>query len=268
MHDGARPERLLVFCHGVFGMGTNFRTIARAVVAAIPDLGVVLVDLRGHGATPLLEPPHDLDAAARDVDALAASLPAPVVALAGHSFGGKVVLDLLRLRPGAYPLAVVIDSMPGPRPMDAETESAARVLELLESLPPHFESREWFKSELSSRGLPAAIVEWLSMNVRREGDAYALRLGLQAIRAMLTDYFSRDLWPVVRDPTLTSRLVVVVAGRSTVFDAASRATLLQAAELNPNLSIVDLPNAGHWVHVDDPAGLLALLRAELEPGKG
>jgi pimeloyl-ACP methyl ester carboxylesterase len=150
--------------------------------------------------------------------------------------------------------------------MDGETESAARVLALLESLPPRFESREWFKSELSARGLPAAIVEWLAMNVRRDGDGYALRLDLPAIRAMLVDYFGRDLWPIVRDPRSTSRLVVVVAGRSTVFDAAARQLLSEARAVNPNLSIVDLPAAGHWVHVDDPAGLLAALRAGLETG--
>jgi len=260
-HPDVPTTHLMVFCHGVFGMGTNFRSIAKALVEVVPGLGVLLVDLRGHGATPPMPPPHDLDAAAADVLRVMDAQTIPVVSLAGHSFGGKVVLDALALRPGVVRSAFVLDSMPGPRPMDPASENAVHVLGVLESLPPRLESRDAFKTELASKGFSAPIIEWLAMNVRREGDHYALRLDLVAIRAMLVDYFARDLWPVVLAQTSTERLTIVVAGKSTVFDASSRERLEAIA--NPNLSVVTLAGAGHWLHVDDPRGLVEAMQGRI-----
>jgi pimeloyl-ACP methyl ester carboxylesterase len=255
--------RLVLFCHGVFGMGTNWRTVAKTLASRFDGLGAVLVDLRGHGGTPPLEPPHDLDAAADDVVRVIEAQSLPVVSLVGHSFGGKVVLDVLDRRPRIVGSAFIVDSMPGPRAMDPESESAAQVLGILESLPATLESREAFKAELARRGLAAATIDWLAMNVRREGDGYALRLDLPAIRSMLVDYFNRDLWDVVDDPRTVDRLSLIIAGKSTVFDSDARARAREAAAKNPNLEVTTLPASGHWVHVDDPEGLLAAVSARL-----
>ena len=44
--EGARPERAILFLHGILGSGGNWRTFARRFVAARPDWAAVLVDLR------------------------------------------------------------------------------------------------------------------------------------------------------------------------------------------------------------------------------
>ena len=59
-HEGAAPTRWIYFLHGIFGMGTNFRGVAKSLAAATPDWGFVLVDLRGHGASQGFAPPHTL----------------------------------------------------------------------------------------------------------------------------------------------------------------------------------------------------------------
>ncbi|MBK6513065.1 MAG: alpha/beta hydrolase [Polyangiaceae bacterium] len=269
--DGASPQRFILFLHGVFGMGTNFRAVARAIVSREPSWGVVLVDLRGHGATPALAPPHDLGAAAGDLERLCERLASegrPVRGVIGHSFGGKVALALVARRP--LDLLVLLDSQPGPRDEAPENDSATSVLAILESLDRPWSAREDFSAALRERGLSQAIVDWLTMNVRKAGEDYRLRLDLAAIRAMLEDYFAADLFWVLEDPSRAGVMGVVIGGRSTVLGARSKERLWALAGEGSALRIVELPAAGHWVHVDDPQGVVdfavELLRSPIFTG--
>ena len=55
-----------------------------------PDWGVILVDLRQHGRSEAGQTPHTVGACAEDLHAIIGEL-GVIDALAGHSFGGKVV---------------------------------------------------------------------------------------------------------------------------------------------------------------------------------
>ncbi len=191
--EGREPEAWALVLHGIFGLGANFRSVARKLVERRPEWGMVLVDLRAHGESQGLSPPHDLAAVVRDLDALSAHLGRPVQGLIGHSFGGKVALAYLEQHPGVMKLACVLDSMPGPRRVTGD-DVVSRVLADLEAIPQPIASREAFHAHMTSRGYAKGIVDWLAMNVRRDGDAYRLRLDLPAIRLMLDDYWARDLW--------------------------------------------------------------------------
>ena len=82
----ADATRLVLFTHGIYGSGTNWRAIARQVVARAPGWAAVLVDLRLHGRSTAGEPPHTVAACVDDLAALCAALAAagpPVVAAVG-----------------------------------------------------------------------------------------------------------------------------------------------------------------------------------------
>lgn len=253
---GVTPSRWMLLLHGVFGMGTNFRSFAQRLAERVPSWGFVLVDLRGHGQSQGLPAPHDLDATAADLDRLVDALGLEVRGIAGHSFGGKVSLNWLGQKPGRVSHAIVLDSMPGARPRDAEVDGATRVLLALEAMPSALPSREDFRARLEAQGFSSAIIDWLAMNLRRRGDELALRLDLPAIRAMLLDYYARDLWPLLDDPALADRILLVIGGASTVFPPEARARAERARERNPGLNVTVLEGAGHWVHVDAPEALL------------
>src|SRR5690349_9404578 len=87
---GAPPARTLLITHGVLGAGGNWRSVARKVTERSPEWGVLLVDLRQHGRSDRGDPPHTIAACAEDLRALFDEY--PIEAIAGHSFGGKVVL--------------------------------------------------------------------------------------------------------------------------------------------------------------------------------
>src|SRR5215217_5600958 len=70
----AEPGMWLLMLHGIYGSGRNWGTIARRLVEARPEWGVLLVDLRNHGQSHGFAGPHTLAASAADVDRLVESL--------------------------------------------------------------------------------------------------------------------------------------------------------------------------------------------------
>lgn len=257
---GATPARWMLFLHGIFGSGANWRTFARRFVAARPHWGAVLVDLRMHGASLDLPPPHTIAAAAHDLDGVAAVLPGPVAGILGHSFGGKVAMEYVLRHAARLEQAWILDSMPGPRPDARGSETTTGVLSLLERMGTHFPTREAFVAGVEQGGFSREIANWLAMNLRPTGTDYVFKLDLAAIRALLDDYFARDLWTVFEQPPGAVQLHVVIGGRSPVFDAHDRARMAHAALASGGRVVVHtLANAGHWVHVDDPEGLFAAL---------
>jgi pimeloyl-ACP methyl ester carboxylesterase len=256
----------MLVLHGIFGMGTNFRGIVKAAAERVPTWGYVLVDLRGHGASQGFAAPHDLESAAGDLEALVDNVcklvQMDVRGVLGHSFGGKVALAYLTRRP--LDVAVVLDSNPGVRDTRSDDDAVQRVLVALERLQRPWPTRDAFQSALREEGFPASVVDWLAMNLRRDGDQLGLRLDLPAIRSMLGDYFARDLWYVLSSSDYARAMTLVIAENSTVLDENSRQRALLTAKGNPGLEVVTVPGAGHWVHVDAPSAVVDALCETLQ----
>jgi esterase len=252
------PTRWVLFVHGILGSGSNWRTFARRWVDERPDWGAVLVDLRMHGQSQDLAPPHTVQAAAQDLVELAQAV-GPVEAIVGHSFGGKVALAYVDRVNGELSRAVILDSTPGARLDHRGSETTLKVLAFLERVGP-MPSRNAFVDAGVGAGLERGIAQWLAMNLVQRGDRFEVKLDLAAIHALLDDYFRRDLWEVFERPPGRVRFDVVLGGRSNVFDAAERARLNAIAERLPDrLRVFELSEAGHWVHVDDPEGTTRIL---------
>jgi pimeloyl-ACP methyl ester carboxylesterase len=254
----------LLVLHGILGSGQNLRSLAQRLVQADPRLQAVLVDLRLHGRSQGFPPPHDVAACAADLARLAETLSCPVTQVLGHSFGGKVALAYHADHP-ELERVMLLDSAPGARSEGRGSEQTFEILALLDSLPARFASREAFVAELAARGQPRMIAEWLAMNLARDAAAreqssqgVTLRLDLPGIRALLQDYFARDLWPVLERSQ--ARIDAVIGGRSSVWTPEDVARFRRLAE-HPaaRLALHVLPQAGHWLHIDDPEGLRAAL---------
>src|SRR2546422_3335605 len=110
------PQRWLVILHGAFGAGRNWGTIARRLAQVRPEWGVVLADLRMHGASQGFPPPHTLEAAAADVDVLGRSLRVPFDAALGHSLGGNIALLYAARHAAALRQVWLVESPPAAGP--------------------------------------------------------------------------------------------------------------------------------------------------------
>ncbi len=247
----------MLVLHGILGSGTNFRGFARRLAAARPGWGFILVDLRMHGQSQGAPPPHTLATAAADLHRLGAHLGLPIAAVMGHSFGGKVALTYAASSPRELEQTWVLDASPGVRRDRAGISD--NIVRMLRDIPAELPSRERFLELLAARGVSRPTADWLAMNVRREGDAFRLRLDLDAIDALLEDYFTVDLWPVLERAQGARAFHVVVADRSDAFDAADRAHLAAIAAQQPRVHPHLVTDAGHWVHVDAPDALFALV---------
>jgi esterase len=261
------PTRWMLFLHGILGSGANWRTFAKQIVAARPEWGAVLVDLRLHGESQQgFAAPHTLASAAGDVQELIETLEnggasggAPVRGVLGHSFGGKVALELARQRKGDLDQLFIIDSTPSARPDGRGSESTRHIVELLTELPNEFPDRAAFTAWIEARGVSRPTAMWLAMNVRPlpQTTRFVFRVDISGIREMLADYFRVDLWGPLEHPPAESPMQthLVVGGRSGVVDQADR----EHARRCPKTTLDVIEEADHWVHVDAPDALRALV---------
>ncbi len=258
---GATPTRAIAFLHGILGTGANLRAHARRFVQARPDWLAVLVDLRAHGDSQAREGPDTVEQAALDVAQSTSALAVPLEAVVGHSFGGKVALQLALAAP-TLGHVMTLDSAPGAR-LDAHgSESTLAVLTLLEGLRGRvWPSREAFVRELEAAGQSKGLSHWLAMNVKRTDAGYAFGLDLTRVHALLDDYFALDLWSVVEHAAADVHLVI--GERSTVYSPEDRLRANHLEADSHGRVTVDVLNAGHWVHVDDPEGVARVLLARL-----
>lgn len=244
--------------HGIFGAGSNWRGIARKIHERRPEWGVVLVDLRLHGRSEAGEPPHTLAACAEDLRALCDEL-GDVHAVAGHSFGGKVVLAA-RPQLAAQQLWI-LDASPGARPdaLADPTNSVAQVLALMQRLPKRWTRRDDFVAAIIAAGHESGLALWLAMNLVPDGDELVLRLDLDAVRELLVDYYARDLWDLLLAPG--GDVEVLVAERASALRHEDQARLATA----PSHVHVHQISAGHWLHIDAPAAVVDLFATRLLP---
>ncbi|MBW2462847.1 MAG: alpha/beta hydrolase [Deltaproteobacteria bacterium] len=264
---GASPERWVLVLHGILGSRSNWRGLARKVVAECPEWGACLVDLRMHGDSRGFAPPHTVAAAAADLEALSGVVPGPIAGVLGHSFGGKVALAYARShgRDNLESL-VSVDSNPGARPGAPGAEGSVGVVSMLGELPRAWLSRDDFVEAVVARGHDESLARWLAMNLEAMGDGYQLRLDLDAVAGLLDDYFRTDLWSVLETAPPAPRIDLIVGGASSVYDAADlrRAEAIAEASATVNLEVIQ--GAGHWVHVDAPEALLAVWAKSLGGG--
>jgi pimeloyl-ACP methyl ester carboxylesterase len=258
------PTQWMFVLHGILGSGTNLRSLAKRLAAAEPGWGFILPDLRMHGLSQDAPPPHTVAAAADDLVRLGAHLGLPVAGVLGHSFGGKVALAYLERRGERLDQAWVLDASPSARPLGARAGATTQIVAMLRAMPQPLPSRESFFAITAEHGLSRGTAEWLAMNLRRTDDGFRLRLDLDAIQALLDDYFAVDLWHVLEEGRLARELHVVVAGASDALDPADRAHL---ATLKSTVKTHLLEGAGHWVHVDAAEALFALLAGALAPSR-
>jgi len=256
-----RPDgRLALVLHGILGNHTNWRSFARGLAARLPGWRFALVDLRNHGDSDGAPGPHTLAACVDDLEALERSLGNPIEAVIGHSFGGKVALELARRASPDLRAAFVLDASPQKYDvLPGADHEVRKVLAALDAVPQPLAKRADVVDAITAQGLPVGIGRWMTTNLKRTDAGFVWTFDLTAAQEMLADYFARDLWGPLRttDPTAPP-VHLVRAGRS---DRWPPEVVAELDALAPDArgTVHLLPNAGHWVHVDDPAGLTDLL---------
>ena len=258
------PDQWAFLCHGILGSRRNWRSFARKLAERRPELGIITVDLRNHGDNPPRPGPHTLAACAQDLDRLAVHLDIRPSVLIGHSFGGKVVLQYAASLPVGLEQVWVLDSRPETIPAAEIAESDVnRVIAALQALPADFANRQDVVPLLTEQGFSRMLARWMTTNLRRTADGtWTWRFQLGPVSEMIADYYTADLRSVLTTPVPDLSVHVVRAARSTRWPQSILdwfASLPAGAPGQLHL----LEDSDHWVHVDNPDGLLEIFDDEL-----
>ena len=256
--NGAEPTSWLFLLHGIYGAGRNWNAVSRAVVRERPDWGVVAVDLRGHGASPALTPPHTLEACVADLDALAASMDVRPRGILGHSFGGKVALLYGDEPAHGIEETWVVDSTPDAR---EPAGSAWAMLEVLRDAPGPFDSREEAVNAVVDHGYALPVGRWMATNLDPEKDRFRWRLDPDQMEALLRDFFRTDAWPAV-EGAHGPRIHLIQASESSILTPEALARAESAGHATGRVEVHRV-EGGHWLNADNPEVLVELLAERL-----
>jgi len=259
------PTAVLV--HGILGSGRNLRGFARKLARENPAWQFVLVDLRCHGDSADFthaSGEHSVEGAATDVLRLLKKLNLFPKMLIGHSFGGKVVMNMVdQFGSKVLPRPVqvwVLDTVPGDVRTDpAQADHPRDLIERLMKVPLPIRSPNVLVQDLVEDGFSFEVAAWVATNLtmHHSGEGYEWVFNLNGIKQMYESYESSDLWNVIERPPQGLSIDFVKAERSTFRWAGADHHRIE----RHGASVHVLEDAGHWVHTDNPEGLLRIMQA-------
>ncbi|KAL3642696.1 hypothetical protein CASFOL_013511 [Castilleja foliolosa] len=267
-----------VVLHGLLGSGRNWRSFSRSLASYLSPAQwrLILIDLRNHGNSAEIKgllPPHNLENAAKDVANLVKSegwdWPDVVI---GHSMGGKVALQFAQsCAEGHYGDGVslpkqlwVLDSVIGKMIQENSDGEVEKVLQTLQSLPSTIPSRKWLVDHMLKLGFSKSLSEWIGSNLKKSDSQVTWAFNLDGAVQMLNSYREMDYWPLLEHTPKGMEIAVVRAEKSDrwhpdVVQQLEHVASKCAGDGEGKISVHLLPNAGHWVHVDNPKGLLEIM---------
>jgi pimeloyl-ACP methyl ester carboxylesterase len=273
-----------VVLHGLLGNGRNLRSFVNTLFTRIvgeeerrgappSQHKVLLMDLRHHGHTNAKYHPQNADTlenTAKDVfDTLAVHDPSSTssnkpLRIIGHSLGGKVALAAAQL--SRDPCQVwTLDSFPF---SFDETHSrnalgVLKILETIEGIVQPLESRQELYEILDSFGFQKNLQEWLGSNlVGNPDEGYVWNFHLPGAFNLYRDYSRTDFTDLLHEKNDHS-FGIVRALLSRGWDEESIRRLESLGKVSQerghNTHVYELDNAGHWLHAQNPQGLVNLM---------
>lgn len=244
---GGRPA--FAFLHGLFGRGRNWTQVAKALAAQ--GWTSVLFDLPNHGSSPWTEHfsyPAIAEAVATEIEARL-GLDARLT-LAGHSLGGKVAMLAALAHPGLVSGLAVIDIAPA---HSAQVSNFATYFEAMDALDlTTLTSRAQADRELAVRIPDKAVRGFLLTNLRPDS-GWHWQPNLRLFEAEL-DVISE--WPDPGAVTYSGPTSWIVGDRSPYYRPEDLALMQRYF---PRVETVVVPDAGHWVHADNPSAVVEAL---------
>ncbi|KAG8501153.1 hypothetical protein CXB51_003232 [Gossypium anomalum] len=272
--------------HGLLGSARNWRSFSRTLVSSLSDSPsewrMVLVDLRNHGNSAEMEgldPPHDLVNAAKDLGNLITSKgwDSPDVVI-GHSMGGKVALQFAKSCGNRdygenvkLPKQLwVLDSVPGEVISDNSDGEVEKVFADIAKFTFNSSITELRGCLCSDGGLcyhmlelgfSKSLSEWIGTNLKKAGGEETWAFNLEGAEL--------SYWSLLEHPPKGLEISIVRAEKSDRWDADVITQLERLASPEGDgsagkISVHVLPGSGHWVHVDNPKGLLEIMAPKLK----
>ncbi|MFV8368372.1 alpha/beta fold hydrolase [Flavobacterium sp. LB2R40] len=229
----------LLILHGFLGMSDNWKTLGTQFAA---DFQVHILDLRNHGRS-LHSEEFSYEIMTQDVYEYCQNHNLKNINIIGHSMGGKVAMLLAASHPELVDKLIVADIGPkfypqhhqdilaGLNAVDfSKKPSRSAVEEILEEFIPDFGTRQFLMKNLYWQE-PGQLAFRFNLAVFNKK--------MEVIGIPLPQKF------IFEKPTLFLR-----GGKSNYILDSDFESIKQHF---PNSSIETIPNAGHWLHAENPS---------------
>jgi len=241
----------LIILHGFFASSRNWRQVAEKLAVR---QRVYVLDLRNHGAS-LHHPTMDYPAMAADLLRFLERQNLATASLLGHSMGGKVAMWFALNHPEHVDKLVVADVAPV-----SYRHSFDDLIGALKSLPlAGMTNRKQAEVFLADAIPDLSYRQFLLQNLLLKNGEYGWRIDL--------DIFQRSAPAIIAFPD-TGKLPVFSG--DALFIAGADSGYVKAEQINslfPRAYLQVVANAGHWLHVQQPAAFLAQVAAFLAKSK-
>lgn len=235
----------VVIVHGLFGMLDNWHNMAKKLSE---HFKVYTLDVRNHGSSPH-HPSMTYEEICTDFAELLKDLNIDKAHFIGHSMGGKAVMKLADLHPELIDKLCVVDIAP-----KRYKPGHHAIFDAMFNLPvTKLKSRKEAELKLGESIKDAGIRLFILKNIDRckEG-SYEWKLGL--------DNIYNNYETIIDEVTLSwpfSNDTLFIRGETSPYISANDES--DILELFPNAEIVTIPNAGHWVHAENPVAFYMTL---------
>lgn len=202
-----------------------------------------------------------LDSITGMAEAVLAQAPAGPLAVAGHSMGGRVALEVQRLAPRRVQRLALLDTGADPRAAGApgEQERAGRMalLALAQAQGMRVMGRQWARGMVHPAQLETPLFEEILDMIERKTPA----IFEAQIHALLERPDARPVLAGIPGPLL------LLCGRDDQWSPLARHEAMQQA--NPRARLVVIEDAGHMSTMERPAAVAQALAQWLqEPARG
>ncbi len=256
---GLGPAVIIV--HGLYGSSDNWLTVGRQL--AEHGFEVFMLDQRNHGNSPH-SPIHNYEAMKQDLLQFIDFQQIKKAILIGHSMGGKTVISFALDYPERVTSLVVVDIAPKKYFEINKNQSDLShdfIINTLLSLHlQDFNSREQI-SDFVSKSIPSASLRnFLLKNIRRKKYSennsinttiFEWSLNLQALNDNLEIILNS-----VNFGEIAENQKLNIIGFPVLFIRGNNSTHIENEDIPlirkvfPAAEFVSIPNAGHWVHVE------------------
>lgn len=234
---GEGPAVLLI--HGLFGNGANLGALSRALR---DRYRVYSLDLPNHGRSDWMEQ-ATVERMAQAISVWMQTQGLDSARLVGHSLGGKVSMALALAEPDRVAALVVADIAPVAYPPGHDAVFAALDAVTAAAVT----SRAQAQSIMAQHLEEPDVIQFLLASLQREPDgSYNWRFNLEGLKS---NYAAARAAPVAQQayagPTL-----FIKGGQSDYILEQHRP---QVQRLFPQASLRVMPEAGHWLHAQQPS---------------
>jgi pimeloyl-ACP methyl ester carboxylesterase len=250
----------LIIVHGLYGASDNWLSIGKALAG---DFDIYLIDQRNHGQSPHSDT-HNYPAMRDDLIRFMDKHDLPKAILVGHSMGGKTVMFMAEAYPERVDTLIVIDIAPTTCHPDDQSSQARTHTEIVNGMLSvdfsQVKKREDVDVQLAGTIHSPRIRSFLMKNVSRSREGiYHWKLNAPVLRKELSSIFEGiDLSKYSPGTGITGFPVLFIKGENS--DYITDDCILDIKQVFPMAEIASIPQAGHWLHVEQPDLLVKTIR--------